>query len=74
MYCSIPIICLSLLVVFEYPLDYLYLNSFVSCANKYIVDFAILGNPFIYRTNSRGPRTDPWGIPVRTGIHCEKVF
>ena len=28
----------------------------------------------MYITNSRGPRTDPWGIPDVTGFHSELLL
>ena len=42
------------------------LKILVSSAKRYIVDFTVFGNSFMYMTNSKGPRTDPWGIPDRT--------
>ena len=30
-----------------------------------------LGRSFMYMTNSRGPNTDPWGIPDVTSFYSE---
>ena len=39
-------------------------NIFVSSTNKKILNLSeILGRSLIYKRNSKGPSTDPWGTP-----------
>jgi len=46
-------------------------NTFVSSANINTSEIVLSGRSFMYRTNKIGPRTLPWGIPLRTSVHSE---
>ena len=39
------------------------LNILMSSANRNVLDLVQSGRLFTYRTNNKGPRTDPCGIP-----------
>ena len=39
------------------------LNILMSSANRNVLDLVKSGRSFTYRTNNKGPRTDPCGIP-----------
>ena len=39
------------------------LNILMSSANRHVLDLVKSGRSFTYRTNNKGPRTDPCGIP-----------
>ena len=39
------------------------LNILMSSANRNVLDLVQSGRSFTYRTNNKGPRTDPGGIP-----------
>jgi hypothetical protein len=43
-----------------------WLQSFMSSANKMMLDDILSGRWFMYRRNSNGPSTDPWGTPLST--------
>ena len=40
------------------------LNILMSSANRNVLDLVKSGRSFTYRTNNKGPRTDPCGIPA----------
>ena len=46
-------------------------NIFASTANSLQVFMISHGTSFINDTNNIGPNTDPCGIPLATGIHCD---
>ena len=39
------------------------LNILMSSVNRNVLDLVKSGGSFTYRTNNKGPRTDPCGIP-----------
>jgi len=46
-------------------------NTFVLSVNINTLEIMLSGGSFMYSTHKIGPRTLPWGIPLRISTHAE---
>ena len=71
---TIVVASLSLCKVQESSRVVIVRNILASSANRRMSDCTVSGRSFMYITNSTGPKTLPWGIPLSTCAEYDAVF